>query len=348
MLSWIRGKKILVTGGTGSIGSEIVRQLLPHEPQVVRVFSRDETKQMYLAQELSSFADVRYLIGDVRDKERLHRAAEDIDVIIHAAAMKHVPACEYNPFEAVKTNVLGVQNALDAALAVEAEQFVFISTDKVVNPVNAMGATKLLGERLVAAAHQYRGHRRTRFTAVRFGNVLGSRGSVIPLFKAQIAAGGPVTITHPGATRFIMSIDQAVRLTLEAMTRSTGGELFILKMPVINIADLAQVLMEEYGPRVGRHPDSIPVEEIGLRPGEKLFEELLTEIEAQRALENGDLFMIPWEGNRDELLALGWQPTARRRYTSEDEDPMGLVEIRDILHRHGLLNPDPVTEAVFV
>ena len=183
-------KRILITGGTGSIGSEILRKVLQYDPQVVRVFSIDEDAQFNLQQELGDRPNVRFLIGDVRDRERLGMAGEDVDIIFHVAALKHVPLCEYNPFEAVKTNVLGTQNVIDVAMKGEVDKLITISTDKAVNPVNVMGATKLLAERLTISANHYKGSRKTAFSCVRFGNVLYSRGSVVPLFREQIRKGG--------------------------------------------------------------------------------------------------------------------------------------------------------------
>lgn len=337
MLYWLQGKRVLVTGGTGSIGSELVRQVLQHNPEVVRVFSRDEAKQMYLAHSLNGHPNVRYLIGDVRDRQRLRRAMEDVDVVIHAAAMKHVTACEYNPFEAIKTNVLGVQNVIDTALEVNAERVVAISTDKVANPANTMGATKLLAERLVAAANFYRGRHRTIFTAVRFGNVLGSRGSVVPIFKSQIEAGGPVTLTDQRATRFMMSIHQAVSLALGALTQSVGGEIFILKMPVVRVADLARAIIDAYAPVAGRRPEEIEIQVVGLRPGEKVHEELLTETEAERAYENDRMFLLPPDGLEGQPFGDAWRHTERKRYSSGDELPLAQEEIRELLKANGLL-----------
>jgi len=181
-----KNKKILITGGTGSIGQEIVREVLKHEPAVVRILDIDETKQFELQQEYEDYENIRFLLGDIRDKERLYRAIEDIDIVFHTAALKHVQACEYNPFEAVKTNVIGTQNLIDVAIDEEVEKVIFTSSDKAVNPTNVMGATKLLAERLITSANYYKGARKTVFSSVRFGNVLGSRGSVIPLFKNQI------------------------------------------------------------------------------------------------------------------------------------------------------------------
>lgn len=298
MANIFQDKNILVTGGTGSIGSEIVRKVLQYEPKVVRVLSNDENGLFNLEQELQSCPNVRFLVGDVKDKERLRRAVEGIDFIFHAAALKHVPLCEYNPFEAVKVNVLGTQNIIEVAMEEEVEKLIVISTDKAVNPINVMGATKLLAERLTVSANYYKGWRKTVFSCVRFGNVLDSRGSVVPLFKEQIKAGGPVIITDPDMTRFVMSISKAVDLVLKAAEVARGGEIFIFKMPALCIGDLAEVMVEELAPRYKYAPKSIKVEISGKRAGEKICEELLTEDEAINAFETEDMFIITQAGER--------------------------------------------------
>ncbi|BAS28214.1 UDP-N-acetylglucosamine 4,6-dehydratase family protein [Limnochorda pilosa] len=328
--AYLAGKTVLVTGGTGSIGSEIVRQALQAGATAVRVYSRDEYRQMLLQEELGNDRRLRLLIGDVRDQERLAFAMSGVDIVFHAAAMKHVPACEYNPFEAVKTNVLGIQNVIDCAMRANAERMVTISTDKVVSPMNTMGATKLLGERLMMAANRYKGNRRTVFNCVRFGNVLGSRGSVVPLFRRQIRKGGPLTVTDARATRFFMSIPQAVELALKAGGLSRGGYTFVLKMPVVRIWQLAEVMAAEYA---GRGLPLVDIRETGLRPGEKLFEELMTSDEAARAYESDDLFAVPslLEPLPPPTLDDGWMPTQVTRYSSEDLPPLAPPEIRRML-----------------
>jgi len=285
------GKKILVTGGAGSIGSEIVKEVLKFNPNVVRVLGNDEMGLYTLGEEVKD-KRLRLFLGDVREKERVRRAAEGADIIFHAAALKHVPICEYNPFDAIRTNVIGTQNVIDTALDVGVEKVVVISTDKAANPNNVMGATKLLSERLVVAADQFRGPRGPIFSCVRFGNVIGSRGSVTPLFENQIKEGGPLTITSVGMTRFIMPIKDAVDLTFKSVELSKGGEVFIFKMPSLRIIDLAKVMIEELAPKYGFPPSKIKIKEIGLRPGEKIHEELMTKEEARVALETRDMFII--------------------------------------------------------
>jgi FlaA1/EpsC-like NDP-sugar epimerase len=330
-------KTILVTGGTGSIGSEIVRQLLLQNPKSIRIFSRDESKQFLLQQELYEYENIRYLIGDVRDKQRLLYATEGVDYIFHAAALKHVPACEYNPFEAVKTNVIGVQNVIEAALANEVKKVISISTDKVVNPMNTMGATKLLSEKLISAADYYKGAHKTVFSCVRFGNVMGSRGSVIPLFKEQIRSGKPITLTDRRMTRFMMSIPQAANLVLKAAEYARGGELFILKMPSLNILDLAEVLIEDYEKTYGVKFEQ-GIREIGIRPGEKLYEELMTLDESARALCNDEMFLIPSSIN-DKAKSYeydGFVKAKYEEYSSLNAPKLNKKEILELLQREGL------------
>ncbi|MDY6892971.1 MAG: UDP-N-acetylglucosamine 4,6-dehydratase family protein [Chloroflexota bacterium] len=326
-----KNKSILVTGGTGSIGNEIVRRVLQYEPRVVRVFSTDENALFHMEQELQGHQRVRFLIGDVRDVARVKRAVEGIDFVFHAAALKHVPLCEYNPFEAVKTNVLGTQNLIEAVMENEnIEKVITISTDKAINPVNVMGATKLLAERLTISANYYKGARKTVFSCIRFGNVLNSRGSVVPLFREQIKKGGPVTITDPGMTRFVMSIHEAIDLVFKAAEIARGGEVFILKMPALYINDLAEVMIEELAPQYGYDPKSIMVEISGKRPGEKTYEELLTRDEALNASEADELFILSQGAGNQQR-----EKTSIEEYRS-DKDAVLLAkkEIKEMLKEY--------------
>lgn len=332
----LHNKKILITGGTGSLGRELVRDVLKYGPKVLRIFDVDETEQFEFQHELKEYEEtVRFLLGDVRDRERLIRAAEDIDIIFHTAALKHVMACEYNPTEAVKTNILGIQNVIDAAIANDVERIIFTSSDKAVNPSNTMGATKLLAERLMTAANYYKGKRKCIFSSVRFGNVMGSRGSVIPLFIQQINSGGPVTITDKRMTRFMMSMSQAVDLVFRSAEMAQGGEVFIFKMPTVNITDLANVLIEELAPQYGHRVEDISVEIIGIKPGEKMYEELMTEDEASRSLEREDMFIIApliMDGlSKYDGSAYDAMPIWSKDYVSKDVVPITKDEIRAIL-----------------
>lgn len=327
-----RGRTILVTGGTGSIGSEIVRRLLEHEPRAIRVLSRDDSKQFELSQELRDRPELRMLIGDVRNRDRIARAMSGVDLVIHAAAMKHVPACEFNPFEATETNVRGTQNVVEAAIDANVERVLNVSTDKAVDPTNVMGATKLLAERLVSSAERYKGAAGTRFASVRFGNVIGSRGSIVPLILRQVAAGGPVTVTDPEMTRYIMPLPAAVDLCLTAVDRMAGGEVFILKMPRVRLGDLVEVLIEAYAGRFGHDPRRIAVEQIGVRSGEKLHEALITADEATRVHDLGDMWIVP----RPEQA----RPEASRRSAIETPDVLDRDGIRALLDQAGWLVPE--------
>jgi UDP-N-acetylglucosamine 4,6-dehydratase len=316
------GKTILVTGGAGSIGSALVRRLVKFDLKALRIFDNNETALFNLDQEVST-EKLRILLGDVRDYKRLRRAFEDVDVVFHAAALKHVPLCEYNPFEAVRTNVLGTQNSINAALDERVQKFIFISTDKAVNPRNVMGATKLLAERLVISANYYKGTRKTRFSCVRFGNVLNSRGSVIEVFKRQIAESKCITITDPKMTRFVMGMPEATEMILKAGEISQGGEFFILKMPALYIGDLATAAIEVFAPLCGYKADEIGIKIIGKRPGEKLFEELFTDEEV--VVDQDGLFVLYPEKGRAATEDI------RSGYTSNVAKKISVNEIKNLL-----------------
>ncbi len=276
----IRDKVVLVTGGTGSFGTAFTRAILAeHKPAAVRIYSRDELKQSELAQDLDD-RRLRFFLGDVRSLERLQMALRGVDVVIHAAALKQVPACEYNPFEAIQTNVVGAENVVTAAIANGVPRTLALSTDKAVNPVNLYGATKLCAEKIVTQANAYAADSPARFCSVRYGNVVGSRGSVIPLFKRQ-AEKGEVTITDEEMTRFWITLDQAVTFVIECLERMEGGEVFVPKIPSMRIVDLADAIAPGARRRI-----------VGIRPGEKVHEVLLTEDESRHAQAFGDHFSI--------------------------------------------------------
>ncbi len=286
-MNW-KNKTVLVTGGTGSFGKAFIRILLnEEEPEKVIVFSRDELKQHEMR--VGEFNDpkLRYFIGDVRDLERMKRAMDGVDVVVHAAALKQVPACEYNPMEAIKTNILGTSNVVEAALEAKVTKVMVLSTDKAVNPVNLYGATKLAAEKLTVQSNAYSGDRPTRFSCVRYGNVVGSRGSVVPVFLKQRAS-GKVTVTDERMTRFWLSLEQGVRFVLRCIDQMQGGEVFVPKLPSTTLIDLVKAIA----------PDA-EVEVMGIRPGEKLHEVLVSEDEARSALELEDMYVIqpsqgPW------------------------------------------------------
>lgn len=325
----VQGKTVLVTGGSGSIGRELVRDVLERRPRALRILSNDEHGVFELQRELGPRPEVRYLLGDVRDADRMARAMSGVDVVYHAAALKHVPLCEYNPFEAMKTNVVGTQNCIDAALDAGVGRFVLVSTDKAVNPINTMGATKFLAERLVIDANKYKGASGSVFACVRFGNVLDSRGSVVQVFRDQLLRGERPTVTDPGMTRFVMPIPDATRLILGATGLSQGGEIFILKMPVIRIGDLLAAVAADARPDLD--PAKLDPRLIGLREGEKLHEELMTLYESRNALETPDMFIVGGAARLDPAHYRGATPAKEGEYTSRDGPFLSPGEIRALL-----------------
>jgi UDP-N-acetylglucosamine 4,6-dehydratase len=285
----LRGKSLLITGGTGSFGKKCVETILrEHKPRKVVVFSRDELKQYEMAEIFSEreYPCMSYMIGDVRDRNRVYRALHDIDYVIHAAAIKQVPAAEYNPFEAIKTNVLGAENLIEAAIDTGVKKVVALSTDKAANPINLYGATKLCSDKLFIAANHYARWADTRFSVVRYGNVFGSRGSVVPFFQ-QMRPTGVLPITDPRMTRFWITLDQGVRFVLRSLEVMEGGELFVPKIPSMKVTDLAAAIAPECEQRI-----------IGIRPGEKLHEVLITSDDARHTVEFEDRYVIepdfPW------------------------------------------------------
>lgn len=323
-----------MTGGSGTIGARLVDRLIALNPDVVRIFGRDETKQFYQRQRYRDLRHVRFLVGDIRDRDRLLRAIEGIDVVFHCAALKHVESGEYNPFEATLTNVSGTQNVIDAALAAEVQTMILTSSDKAANPTSVMGATKLLAEKLVTAATNYRGHHRTTFASVRFGNVLGSRGSAVELFGRQVAAGGPVTVTDPAMTRFVMSIDRAVELSIRAAEIARGGEVFVFKMPVARLGDLVSSAIAIAAPAAGLDPASIATITIPARAGEKPYEELMTEDESTRARDVGEMYaVLPSIETAPELLdAYANAPVVPvGAYRSDHQAPLSADEVRALV-----------------
>jgi FlaA1/EpsC-like NDP-sugar epimerase len=318
-----KDKKILVTGGTGSIGHAIVERILQYSPATIRVLTNDENSLFQMSQKIND-KNIRFLVGDVRDKERLYKAVEDIDIVFHAAALKHVHLCEYNPMEAVATNVLGTQNMIEACMNEEVDAMLTISTDKAAGPTNVMGATKLLGEKLTTSANQNKGRRKTRFFCVRFGNVLGSRGSVIPLFKERIQKGLPLQLTDPSMTRFFMSYNQAICLLFKCLSIARGSEIFVLKMPVVRIKDLARAAVEVFG-----NGKQVKIEIIGRRPGEKLYEELLSQHEIHNTIETEDMFMILPDTDASQYRK--GTKMLLKAYKSSDIKPINVDQIKKLL-----------------
>ena len=309
-MNW-NDKTVLVTGGTGSFGRKFVEILLrEYSPKKLIVFSRDELKQheMRLLFPDGPNSPMRYFIGDVRDRNRLERAFHGVDIVVHAAALKQVPACEYNPIEAIKTNVDGATNIIEAALDQGVTKVLALSTDKAVNPVNLYGATKLCSEKLFVQGNAYAGASSTRFSCVRYGNVVGSRGSVVPLFAEQRKT-GKITITDPRMTRFWLTLDQGVRFVIDSIERMHGGEVFVPKIPSMNIMDLAKALAPE-----------CTVEQIGIRPGEKLHEVLMSEDESRNAVELEKMYVVepvhPW-WDKALWTQEGTAPAEGFRYSSD-------------------------------
>lgn len=279
-MDW-KNQVVLVTGGTGSFGKKFTKILLEEQqPKKVIIFSRDELKQHEM--QVGGFDDerLRYFIGDVRDRERLVRAMHGVDIVVHAAALKQVPACEYNPMEAIKTNIMGTANVVEAALDAGVKKVLTVSTDKAVSPANLYGATKLAAEKLTIQSNAYAGGSETRFSCVRYGNVVGSRGSVVPLFLKQ-RSNGKVTITDDRMTRFWLSLEQGVRFVIESIEQMEGGEVFVPKIPSTKVTDLARAIA----------PDA-KLEIIGIRPGEKLHEMLISEDEARHTIELDKMYVV--------------------------------------------------------
>ncbi|MFU0784419.1 MAG: Polysacc-synt-2 domain-containing protein [Thermoanaerobacterium thermosaccharolyticum] len=332
-MGYYTDKKILIIGGTGTIGRGLVKKLIDQKPNVIRIFSRDEYKQFIMEKEINNNKIFRYLIGDVRDYHRVERAMNDVDIVFNLAAMKHVPSCEYNPTEAIKTNIQGMGNVIKAAIYNDVDCVLFTSSDKAINPTNTYGATKLLAEKMVQAANFSKGNARTRFVAVRFGNVMGSRGSVIPLFKKQIFENRCITVTDKDMTRFMMTLSQSVSLIMDAAERAYGGEAFVLKMPVIRLIDLTEVIIEETCKKFDIDINSIEIKNIGLRAGERKFEELMTYEESKTAYDLGNMYaVIPSTYTRELNIYYEMENKAKvGSYNSSDGVPITKEEVRDLL-----------------
>ena len=320
------GKNILITGGTGSFGRKCTEILLTrYKPKRLIIFSRDELKQYEMAQVFpdSKYDCIRYFIGDVRDKERLYRAFRGIDYVIHAAALKQVPAAEYNPFEAIKTNIIGAQNVINVSIDQNVKRVIAMSTDKAANPINLYGATKLCSDKLFIGGNAYVGQNETRFSVVRYGNVVGSRGSVIPFFLDKMKT-GVLPITDPRMTRFWITLDQGINFVIHCIEKMQGGEVFVPKIPSMKVIDIAKVIA----------PDA-ELEEIGIRPGEKLHEVLIHEDEARLTIELDDMFVVQpsealWFGH--DWQAVGQSLPEGFRYASDNNsDWLSIEQIDEII-----------------
>lgn len=345
-----KDKVILVTGGCGSIGRSIVDQVLGFEPREVRVYDSSEQSLFQMERRHGNVLRIhgpvapnrqgqpvlRLVNGDVRDKEQLRFSLQGVHVVFHAAALKHVPNCEYNPFEAIKTNVLGTQNVIEVANEKGVERVVCISSDKAINPVNTLGASKLLMEKLALSVMLE--NLTTRYACVRFGNVLDSDGSVIPIWRSQIQRGEAVTVTHPEMKRFFMSIKDAVRLVLDAGAKMEGREVFVLKMKAMKILDLAEVLTQELAPIYGYKAEDIPVKIIGTRPGERLNESLLTDEEVAFTQEVGDMYVFRPQVFAPHLIESKREPQIKiSALSTASVEMLSRSEIRELLHSNEML-----------
>lgn len=342
-----KDKSVLITGVCGTVGRELLRQISRLGCARILGLDNNESELFFLSQAYGLQEHVRLFLGDLRDRDKLIRKMRGVDIVLHAAALKHVILCEESPRDAVYTNIMGMINVIDAAEINRVQRVVFTSSDKAVNPTNVMGTTKLMGERLITAANAHRqNHTDTIFASTRFGNVLGSRGSVVPLFKRQIAHGGPVTLTDRDMTRFVMTIEEAVRLVMESVFLAKGGEVFVTKMPVVRIADLAEVMIEELASGHGYRSSDIRIEVVGTKPGEKLYEELMNEEEVRRTVELERFFVVlPAFKGVYQDIQYDYGGVTRERldkpYNSSLEPQMSRTELADYLRTHGLLeNPD--------
>ena len=346
-------QRILVTGACGTVGSELVKHLLTdsrYAPAEVIGIDNNESALFFLDQQYLDFPNARFFVADIRDKDELKRKMHGVDIVFHAAAFKHVILCERSPEQALQTNIHGVQNVISAAMDNGVEKVIFTSSDKAVNPTNVMGTSKLMGERLMTAANSNKRGKGPIFTSTRFGNVLGSNGSVIPIFHNQIAKGGPVTLTDPRMTRFVMSIDESVRLVLDSAILARGGEVFITKMPVIHISDLARAMIEELALHYKYDPGQIEITEIGTKPGEKLYEELMSHEETRRAVELDRYFAVlpAFRGiyhdidyDYPDLVSL----EVTNPYVSADVAPLSALELRQFLKKNSLLAPPVLAQS---
>lgn len=326
-----RNQTILVTGGTGSWGHELIRQLLKYEPKEIRIFSRNESVQFLMKQEFDNNPKLLFLIGDIKEKDALTEACNGVDYVFHLAALKHVPVCEDQPLEALKTNVIGTQNVIDAAIHCKVRKVVYISTDKASNPSNFYGLTKTMGERLIIHANTL--DIDTRFVCVRGGNVLGTNGSVIHVFKKQIEEKGKVGITDLNMTRFFLTIEDAIKLVFKATFESIGGEIFVMRMPTCKITDLASVLIEASG------KENVGMEILGVRPGEKIHELLFSEYESINTISYNDEYYvilpsIHIKGLKEHYAQ--YQPVNLLNYNSS-KGLMSKDEIKEMLQKGGFI-----------
>jgi len=346
-LNFIGGKRVLITGVCGTVGAELLRLLLSskYDPTEIIGLDNNESELFFTDQRYLNDARAKFFVADIRDRETVRRLMKNIDVVFHVAALKHVVLCERSPFEAVQSNIIGVNNIVETAAENGVKRVIFTSSDKAVNPTNVMGTSKLMGERLITAANGASQLGETIFASTRFGNVLGSNGSVIPIFHRQIAKGGPISLTDDGMTRFVMSIEEAARLVIDSVDLARGGEVFITKMPVIRIKDLAEVMIAELAGRYGYKPEQIEIDIIGSKPGEKLYEELMSDEETRRAVELPDYFaVLPAFRGFYQDIAYDYgeiiSTNVDNPYVSEKEAVMSHEDLKRFLYDNHLLTLD--------
>ena len=343
---FLADKRVLVTGCCGSVGRELTRQLLEKHrvPEFIGL-DNNEGELFFIEHRFSKHSQSSFFLADVRDRDKLCKMMEGIDIVFHTAAFKNIILCERSPFEAVQTNILGVQNIIYSAIKNKVGRVIFTSSDKAVNPTNVMGTSKLMGERLMTAANSNLRGDGPIFTSTRFGNVLGSRGSVIPIFRDQISKGGPVTLTDPEMTRFIMSISEAVRLVIDSASYACGGEVLITKMPVVRIRDLAEVMIQELAVLYDHQPETIQIETIGVKPGEKMYEELMNLEETRRAWELAKYFVVlPAFAGLYRNITYNYADimsrTVTNPYNSGNEALLSKSQLADFLNKNDLLKDD--------
>ncbi len=344
--AYFSDKKVVVTGACGTVGSKLVEHLVSdYDVGSLIGLDNNESELFFIDQQYAEHPEVHFFLADARDTAKLTEKFRGVDIVFHAAAFKHVILCERSPFEAVQTNILGVQNVIEAAQAADVSTVIFTSSDKAVNPTNVMGTSKLMGERLITAANSNGHAGGPVFASTRFGNVLGSRGSVIPVFREQVRNGGPITLTDRDMTRFIMSIDEATRLVIDSAILAHGGEVFVTKMPVIRIEDLAEVMVRELAPRYGHDPEEIEIKVIGAKPGEKLYEELMSAEEMRRTVELQSYFsVLPAFTALYQDIEYEYPDVVSREvrnpYNSSNEPVLSQEAIRDFLLSNGLMDDD--------
>lgn len=331
MTSILKGKCVLVTGGTGSIGETIVKRALHDGAKIIRVFSNDENGLYELEQQFEGNKKLEFIIGDIRDEGLVDSIVTKMDIIFHAAALKHVDRCELNPFEAITTNTIGTKNLIKAALRENVKKVIMISTDKAVNPIGVMGATKLLAEKLMSSEVYHHNNSKTIFTTVRFGNVIRTRGSIIPKIEKQISEGGPITLTDKRMVRFFMTKEEAVELILHATKLARGGETFVLKMPLVRLEDLFESMKDVLAPKYGYDPNMIKTKVIGIRPGEKLAEYLLTDFEMENVFETEEFFIIPTFNHPSKPVSYGAKKTKNALFYFKDLKPIHKNQIIKML-----------------